>query len=156
MTRFEVVTGIAALPQRVFDVSLEVEVHTASMAGNAERAIDGVTSGRLMLGDTVTWQARHFGLRWRMTSRITAFDPPGHFIDEQVAGPFKRWHHAHRFEPDGHGGTLMRDVVEFAAPLGALGTIAEIVVLNRYLPRLISSRNEHVKAVAETTGEDWI
>src|SRR3954466_1242821 len=103
MTRFEVITGVAALPRRVFALSLEVEVHTASMAGSGEQAVGGVTSGRMKLGDTVTWQARHFGLRWRMTSRISACDPPGSFVDEQVAGPFARWRHVHHFEPDGNG-----------------------------------------------------
>ncbi|KAA2252810.1 SRPBCC family protein [Solihabitans fulvus] len=149
MTRFETTTGIAAPPQRVFDLSLEVEVHTASMAGSGERAIGGVTSGQMKLGDTVTWQARHFGLCWRMTSLISAYDPPGYFVDEQVTGPFERWHHAHHFEPDGNGGTVMRDVIDFAAPLGPLAAIAEFVVLNRYMPRLIRIRNDHVKAAAE-------
>lgn len=152
MTLFEVSTAIAAAPRRVFDVSLEVETHTASMAGSGERAIAGVTSGRLRLGDTVTWEARHFGLRWRLTSLISACDPPGYFVDEQVKGPFKRWRHAHHFEPDGHGGTVMRDIVEFAAPLGPLGAVAEVVALNRYLPALIRLRNEHVRAVAEAGG----
>ncbi|GAB3437415.1 SRPBCC family protein [Flindersiella endophytica] len=149
MTRFEAVTAIAAPPQRVFDVSLEIETHMASMADSGEQAIGGVTSGRMKLGDTVTWQARHFGLRWRMTSLISVCDPPGHFVDEQVTGPFKRWHHAHYFEQDGNGGTVMRDIVEFAAPLGPLGAIAEFIVLNRYMPRLIRIRNDHVKAAAE-------
>lgn len=149
MGRFEVTTGIAAPPRRVFDLSLEVEVHTASMAGSGERVIGGVSSGRMKLGDTVTWQARHFGLRWRMTSLISACDPPGHFVDEQVTGPFKRWCHAHHFEPDGNGGTVMRDIVDFAAPLGPLGAIAEFIVLNRYMPRLVRIRNDHVKAAAE-------
>jgi ligand-binding SRPBCC domain-containing protein len=149
MRRFEVTTEIAAPPQRVFDVSLEVEVHTASMASSGEQAVGGVTSGRLKLGDTVTWQARHFGLRWRMTSLISAYDPPGCFVDEQVAGPFKLWRHAHHFEPDGNGGTRMRDVIDFAAPLGPLGTVAELTVLNWYMPRLIRGRNGHVKAAAE-------
>lgn len=149
MTRFEVVTAVAAPPRLVFDVSLEVEVHTTSMARSGERAVAGVTAGRLGLDDTVTWQAAHFGVRWRMTSRISAFDPPRHFVDEQVRGPFKRWFHAHHFEPDGRGGTVMRDAIEFAAPLGPLGTVAELAVLNRYLPRLIATRNAHVKAVAE-------
>ncbi|MEO6089881.1 MAG: SRPBCC family protein [Umezawaea sp.] len=152
MPRFEVTTSISAPPHRVFDVSLDVEVHTDSMAGAAERAVDGVTSGRLALGDTVTWQARHFGLRWRMTSRVSVFAPPDHFVDEQVDGPFLSWHHAHHFDPDGRGGTVMRDVVDYAAPLRPLGTIAELVVLNRYLVRLIRTRNEHVKTIAETTG----
>ncbi|MCK2239124.1 MULTISPECIES: SRPBCC family protein [unclassified Crossiella] len=152
MPRFEVSTSIAAPPQRVFDLSLEVEVHTSSMAGSTERAIDGVTSGRLALGDTVTWQAKHFGLSWRMTSRISAYDPPGYFVDEQERGPFRRWHHAHHFEPDGRGGTLMRDVIDFAAPLGPLGRLAELLVLDHYMRRLISTRNEHLKDLAEASG----
>src|SRR5882724_12863235 len=146
MTRFEATTAIAASAQRVFDVSLEIEVHTASMADSGEQAIGGVRSGRMTLGDTVTWQARHFGLRWRMTSLISACDPPGYFLDEQVTGPFKRWRHGHHFEPDGNGGTVMRDIVDFNAPLGPLGTIAEIIVLSRYMPRLIRVRNNHIKA----------
>jgi len=143
-------TAIAAAPRVVFDVSLEVDVHTGSMARSGERAIAGVTSGRLALGDTVTWQARHFGLPWRMTSRISAYDPPASFVDEQLTGPFRRWHHTHHFDPDGHGGTLMRDVVDFAAPLGPLGRLVERTVLTRYLRRLIALRNEHVTAVAES------
>ncbi|MCE6997986.1 SRPBCC family protein [Saccharothrix sp. S26] len=150
MTRFEVVTAVAAPPERVFAVSLDVEVHTGSMAASGERVVGGVTSGSLRDGDTVTWEARHFGVRWRMTSRISAYDPPRHFVDEQVRGPFRRWRHEHHFEPDGRGGTVMRDVVEFAAPLGPLGAVAELAVLNRYMPRLIATRNAHVKAVAES------
>lgn len=142
-------TAVGAPPRRVFDVSLEIETHLASMAGSGERVIGSVTSGRMKLGDTVTWQARHFGLSWRMTSLISVCDPPGHFVDEQVTGPFKRWHHAHHFEPDGNGGTVMRDVVDFAAPLGPLGAVAEFIVLNRYMPRLIRIRNDHIKNAAE-------
>lgn len=149
MTRFTAVTAIAAPPPRVFDISLRVEVHTASMGDSGERAIGGVTSGRLKLGDHVSWEARHFGMRWRMTSLIAACEAPDYFIDEQVDGPFRRWHHTHRFEPDGHGGTLMRDIVQFAAPFGPLGRLAELVVLNRYLARLIRIRNDYVKAAAE-------
>ncbi|MEV0319826.1 SRPBCC family protein [Streptomyces sp. NPDC050658] len=149
MTRFEVVTRVAAPPELVFDISLDVDVHTASMAASGERIVGGVEAGGMRLGESVTWRARHFGVQWRMTSRITAFDRPGYFVDEQVSGPFARWHHAHHFEPDGRGGTVMRDVIEFAAPLGPLGRLAEWTALNRYMPHLIRSRNDHVKATAE-------
>src|SRR5688572_25674360 len=124
MTRFEVTARIAAPPQRVFDLSLDVGLHTASMAGSGERVVGGVASGRMRLGDTVTWRARHFGVWWRMTSRISAFDPPGYFVDEQVGGPFRRWRHEHHFESDGDGGTVICDLVDFAAPLGPLGRLA--------------------------------
>ena len=149
MPRFEIVTAIGAPPRRVFDLSLEVETHTASMAGSGEQAVHGTTTGRMRLGDQVTWRACHFGLRWRMTVKITAYDPPAAFVDEQVAGPFERWRHSHAFGPDGAGGTLMRDTVEFAAPLGPLGLVAEALVLDRYLRRLIRRRNAHLKAAAE-------
>lgn len=149
MTRFEVVTGIAAPPRRVFDLSLDVGLHTASMAGSGERIIGGVTSGRMRPADTVTWQARHFGVPWRMTSRISEFDAPGYFVDEQVRGPFRRWRHEHHFDPDGAGGTVMRDVVDFAAPFGPLGRLAEWVMLDRYMPKLIRLRNEHLRRAAE-------
>ncbi|MFD0883273.1 SRPBCC family protein [Streptosporangium algeriense] len=151
MVNFEVVTHVMAPPERVFDISLDVDVHSASMAGSAEEAVDGVTAGGMRLGDTVTWRARHFGLHWRMTSTISAYDRPGHFVDEQVSGPFERWYHAHRFHGDDHGGTVMSDIVEFAAPLGPLGRAAELLVLRHYMPRLIRTRNRYVKRVAEST-----
>ncbi|GAA3116132.1 SRPBCC family protein [Streptomyces rectiviolaceus] len=151
MKCFETVTLIAASPATVFDLSLDVDLHTASMAGSGERIVGGVRAGRMTLGDTVTWEARHFGVRWRMTSRISAYERPGRFVDEQVAGPFKRWHHTHHFAPDGRGGTVMRDVIEFAAPFGLLGTGVEAVALARYMHKLIEARNVHVKECAEAS-----
>ncbi|MGI5492929.1 SRPBCC family protein [Microtetraspora malaysiensis] len=149
MPSFEIVTHVMAPPERVFDISLNVDVHAASMAGSSEEAIGGVTAGNLKMGDIVTWRARHFGIRWRMTSMISAYDQPGYFVDEQVSGPFKRWYHAHHFRPYGHDGTVMSDVIEFAAPLGPLGRIAEMLALRHYMPKLIRVRNQYIKQVAE-------
>lgn len=56
------------------------------MADSSERAVGGRTRGDLSFGDTVTFQARHFGLTWRLTCRITAYDPPQRFVDERDAG----------------------------------------------------------------------
>ncbi|SDK31126.1 SRPBCC family protein [Streptomyces indicus] len=156
MIRFETTTRIAAPPERVFDLSLDVGLHTASMARSGERIVGGVTEGRMALGDTVTWRARHFGVPWRMTSRISAWERPSHFVDEQVAGPFARWVHTHDFAADGtgRGGTVMRDTVVFAAPFGPLGRLAEAAFLGRYMRRLIRQRNAHLRTAAETGGGD--
>ncbi|WP_217697966.1 SRPBCC family protein [Sinomonas mesophila] len=81
-----------------------------------------------------------------MTALITEFDPFTSFVDEQIRGPFKYWRHEHSFESDGRGGTVMHDSIDFAAPLGPVGTIVELGILNRYLPKLIRHRNEHIKA----------
>ncbi|MEX2556336.1 MAG: SRPBCC family protein [Actinomycetota bacterium] len=117
MASFRLKTLIAAPLERCFDLSRDVDLHMRSMRFSRERAIAGKTSGLLDSGDAVTWEARHFGLRHRHTSRITAFDRPRHFRDEMVAGRFASFRHDHYFEPDGDG-TKMIDVVSFASPFG--------------------------------------
>ncbi|MFI1304044.1 SRPBCC family protein [Streptomyces sioyaensis] len=144
MQHFEVVTAVAAPPDQVFAVCLDVEAHTRSMADSSERAVGGKTRGELALGDTVTFQARHLGMTWRLKARITSYDRPRCFVDEQESGPFKRWRHAHHFEPDGTGGTIMRDVIDFASPLGPVGRIVDRLLLRRYMPHLIRIRNAYL------------
>lgn len=67
------------------------------METSGEQAIGGVTSGSIALGETVTWRARHFGIWFTMTSRITSLERPNRFVDEQVRGPFRSFHHEHVF-----------------------------------------------------------
>ena len=101
------------------------------------------------MGQEVTWSARHFGLRQRLTSRITALDPPRYFQDTMVRGAFKKLVHDHYFEAQG-GETVMTDVFDFEAPLGPLGRLAECVLLARYMTRLLEERNRVVKETAES------
>jgi len=107
-------------------------------------------SGLLGFGDQVTWRARHFGVWQRLTSRITAFDRPTHFRDSMVRGAFQRLDHDHFFTADG-GGTLMRDVFDYRAPLGPLGWLAERLFLTQYLRHFLETRNDELKAVAESS-----
>lgn len=149
MPAFEVVTLMPCPPLRAFELSLSVEAHTASMAASGERAVGGVTSGTMGPGDTVTWRARHFGVPFTMTSRITAYEAPHGFVDEQVRGPFGAWWHEHLFEAVPEG-TRMTDRIRFRSPLGPLGRAVDALVLGRYLERLIHERNAHLVAEALT------
>ena len=153
MPIIELITRIAAPPERCFDLSRSIDLHQASLARSGERAVAGVTSGLIGMGESVTWEARHLGVRQRLTSRITAFDRPHHFRDSMVAGAFARFDHDHWFTPDDAGGTVVRDVFDFAAPLGVLGRIAEAAFLTRYMRRLLADRNAVVRRVAES--DEW-
>ena len=144
MSRIELETTIDAPPERCFDLSRSVELHLEAAASTGERAVDGVTSGRLNEGDTVTWEARHLGRRWRLTVRIAAYDRPRFFRDEQVHGPFRRLVHDHVFEP-ADGGTLMRDAFEFSSGFPLL----DRVVLGPPLRRFLLRRNELIRQTAE-------
>lgn len=140
MVEFECRTHLEMSVQQAFDRARSIDVHVASMTDSREHAVAGVTSGLIGSGEEVTWRAWHFGVPLRMTSRISEFDPPSWFVDEQVEGPFRSFRHEHEFAEDAVGGTLMVDRVRFAAPFGLLGRAAE-VVLGPYLRRLIEHRN---------------
>ena len=110
---------IPAPVERVFALSLDVGVHVDSMTAHDERISGGVRSGRMDEGDTVTWDARHFGIRFRMTSLVFDVDAPHTFSDRQIRGPFARFRHRHTFET-APAGTLMRDEIVFRSPFGPL------------------------------------
>ncbi len=65
---------------------------------------------------------RGFPIRWR--SRITAWEPPHRFVDEQVRGPYRKWVHEHRFERQhdatGREVVVASDHVDYSAPGGRL------------------------------------
>ena len=137
------VTDTAMPAEALFDLALDIDAHVASMAQSGERAVAGVTKGRIGLDETVTWRARHFGIWWTMTSQITALDRPTHFTDRQVRGPFKTFVHEHRFEQLATGSRMI-DTITVASPV--FGSLAEKLVLIPYLRRLIAKRNGHLLA----------
>lgn len=99
------------------------------------------------LGQEVTWEAFHWGIRWRMTSRVTELDCPTWFVDEMVRGPFVSFRHEHRFEEIDEG-TRMQDLVEFQAASGLLRSVADRVAAKR-LRRLLAVRNNLIRSSAE-------
>jgi ligand-binding SRPBCC domain-containing protein len=145
-------TYIHAPPERCFDLSLSVDLHAGSQAHAHEHPIAGVMAGEMHLGDTVTWEAVHFGIKQRLTSQITEYERPARFTDEMVAGIFQELHHTHIFVPQASG-TLMIDVFSFRAPLGVLGRLVETLFLTSYMTGLLRSRNRYLKQVAES-GKD--
>ncbi len=142
-------TRVAAPPSRCFDLARDIDLHQRSTAASRERAVAGVTSGLLGRGDEVTWEATHFGVRQRLTSRITEFDPPNRFVDEMVRGAFARFRHEHEFLAV-QGGTEMVDIFDYTSPLGPLGRLADGLFLHRYMMRLLRARNAYLKRAAES------
>jgi ligand-binding SRPBCC domain-containing protein len=152
MPRIELETKINSPVERVFDLARCIDLHTQSMDRSREKAVGGVTSGLINLGETVTWQAVHFGVRQNLISSITLYDRPRHFRDSMVIGAFKRLDHDHFFS-EVEDGTLMRDVFDYTSPLGLLGAAADKLFLKAYMTRLLAERNAVIKRVAEN--EEW-
>ncbi|WP_159881967.1 SRPBCC family protein [Paenibacillus puerhi] len=139
---------IEAPPELCFDLSRSIDVHMDSMAQTGERAVGGRKSGLIECGETVTWEAVHFGIRQRLTARITEMERPYRFVDEMVSGAFRRFYHEHKFEVSGSG-TLVTDTFDYTSPLGGLGRLVDALFLERYMKRLLAQRNQVIRRIAE-------
>jgi len=85
-------------------------------------------------------------MRVRWQARITEFVWYSHFCDEQVRGPFDRFHHRHGIRAEiqqGRIGTQLTDEVEFALPLGTVGQLWDTAV-QRQLKRTFAIRQERL------------
>ncbi|MGQ8875152.1 SRPBCC family protein [Paenibacillus sp. TSA_86.1] len=150
MIEVTTVTIIHAPIERCFDMARDIDLHTQTVWKHTrERAVAGVTSGRIGSGDTVTFEATHFGIRQRLMSRITAYERPFLFVDQMERGAFKSMRHEHHFSVCGEHGTCMRDTLRFEAPMGFLGWAVERLVLQRYMQTFLESRNGKLKALLE-------
>lgn len=152
MTQIILETFILAPPQLCFDYARDIGLHCETLKETGERAIAGTTSGRINRGESVTFEGRHLGLRRQLTARITEMEAPHRFVDEMTAGSFKSLKHIHEFEETTHNaqsGTLMRDTLQWQAPFGPLGTLADIFLLRRHLRKILTRRNQRLKDILE-------
>lgn len=149
MSLIHLQTFMRAPVEMCFDLARNIDVHVAATGPLNHRAVSGITSGLIKLGEEVTWEGTFFGVCQHMTSKIVAFDAPHMFADEMQRGPFKRWRHTHLFEPH-RGGTLMTDEVDFASPLGALGASFDALFLKSFLTRFLIAHNNDIRRLAKT------
>ena len=143
-------TFINADPLTCFNASRSIDIHMQSMEHTGEQAVAGRATGLIELNETVTWKAKHFGIWWGMTVKITKMDSPHSFTDKMLRGPFSYMQHTHEFIPEGDG-TLMIDKFEYGSFLGIIGMLADIVFVKCYMTKLLTSRNECIKHECETS-----
>lgn len=81
-------------------------------------------------GTLIDYKLRVRGVPMRWRTEIEAWDPPRMFIDNQLRGPYQRWHHTHTFTPE-RGGTRCDDVVRYRPPGGPLAPLINKLAVER-------------------------
>ena len=94
-------------------------------------------------GTLIDYQIRLGGIPMRWRTRIETFEAPVRFVDVQLAGPYRTWHHVHEFQ-DVPGGTLVTDRVDYALPFGFLGALAHRLFVRRALKRIFDYRQQRL------------
>lgn len=149
MPVLELETVIHAPAEICFDLMRDVRIHTETTARTNERVVGGTAVGLMGLGQTVTFEGTHFGIRQRLTVEVVEYDRPRLFVDEMTEGTFREFRHVHEFVPQA-AGTLMKDTLIWTSPLGLLGRIADKLAIEPHLRDLVAIRNRKLKQLAES------
>lgn len=102
----------------------------------------------MRVGTLIDYRLRVHGVPLSWTTRIEQWEPGAGFVDRQIAGPYRLWHHHHSFRAQGDS-TVVTDVVDYALPLGALGEFAHRLLVRRDLEQIFAYR--HAAAARELT-----
>jgi len=99
-------------------------------------------------GALIEYRLGLFGVRFGWLTEIEAWEPPYRFVDQQIRGPYRRWHHTHTFldeaGPGGTPGTRMDDVVLWELPLAPVGEVAYPMV-RLQLKRIFDYRQRRIR-----------
>jgi hypothetical protein len=95
--------------------------------------------GELAAGCHIRYRLRWRALPIRWTTEISTWNPPHGFVDRELAGPYALWNHEHWFEHR-DAGTLMRDRVAYALPLGWAGRLAHWAVVQKDVEKIFDFR----------------
>ena len=110
-----------------------------------------VTPGPIQMkpGTLIDYKLKVRGVPMRWTTKITEWDPPHRFRDEQLKGPYRQWVHTHTFVEE-DGGTRCDDVVEYAPPGGPLAPLINRLAVENDVKQIFAYR---AKVLAEMFGD---
>jgi ligand-binding SRPBCC domain-containing protein len=111
------------------------------------RTISKIEGDKIYAGQIIEYKVRPFwGIPLNWMTEITQVRELEFFIDNQVIGPYRLWHHQHHFK---HipGGTEMRDIVHYKNPLGFVGSIANSLFVKNELKKIFEFRKMKVEEI---------
>lgn len=137
--------------EQYFDIPKEDLFRFFALADNLEKITPQLLNFRILKKSTedieegtlidYSLKIRGVPVKWR--TRIESWNPPHSFVDTQLKGPYSHWHHTHTFEDLGRG-TLMKDSVKFKLPMGMVGRVVALAMVNKDVDSIFSYRRKAV------------
>jgi ligand-binding SRPBCC domain-containing protein len=94
-------------------------------------------------GALIDYKIKLNGIPFKWKTEICEWNPPFQFIDQQLTGPYVKWHHTHSFKDLGYGTTEMTDRVEYLSP----GWIFEPIIDKLYVGKRVVAIFEYREKV---------
>lgn len=149
MISFQAHSGIYTLEVKQFvNIPLSEAWDFFSSPGNLSKItppqmgfiITSGTPAKMYPGQIITYKVSPFqGVKTNWVTEITHVSEENYFVDEQRFGPYRMWHHEHRFEVQGEG-VLMTDRVSYKLPFGFFGRMAHSLFIRKQLSQIFEYR----------------
>lgn len=115
--------------------------------------IVSVLPGKVYAGMIITYRIKPlFNIPLRWITEITHVREPHFFIDHQLSGPYRFWHHQHHFSTI-PGGTEMTDILHYAMPFGVAGRMVHFSFIGKKIEEIFDYRHnvlaEHFGKIEE-------
>jgi ligand-binding SRPBCC domain-containing protein len=96
-------------------------------------------------GKIISYKIKPFKLvtlNW--ITEISKVKEESYFIDKQISGPYKMWHHEHHFKSNNDGTTEIIDKVKYKIPFYILGRISHKIFIKRKLIKIFNFRQKKI------------
>lgn len=100
-------------------------------------------------GTLIEYQLKIHGAPVRWKTLISQWDEGRLFVDEQLSGPYAKWHHVHFFEKV-PGGCLLRDEVTYRIPGSAFGDLTLNAWISGDVRKIFGYRQEQIERFAKS------
>ncbi len=99
-------------------------------------------------GQIIRYKIRVAPLIWTgWTTKIVDVDHGRSFVDTQLKGPYKLWHHTHTFAPTNDGSVLATDRIRYEVGFGPLGELAHAVFVGKRLKYIFDFRRSKLETL---------
>tara|TARA_B100000683_G_C12329310_1_gene489884 strand:- start:202 stop:651 length:450 start_codon:yes stop_codon:yes gene_type:complete len=86
------------------------------------------------------------GIKMYWSTEITQVKEESYFVDNQISGPYKIWHHQHHFE-ECEGGVKMTDILNYELPYSIFNTIINNLIVKNEIQKIFTYRKESLKTL---------
>ncbi|MES2690047.1 MAG: SRPBCC family protein [Bacteroidota bacterium] len=98
-------------------------------------------------GCLIDYRIKLFGISFKWKTLISVWQPPFRFVDEQLKGPYVKWHHTHEFRALENETTQMTDTVVFQSPGWILEPLVHYLFVNKRVKQIFSYRGQKLKEI---------
>ena len=117
------------------------EILESITPSNLSFKIEKVSTPKIGKGTLIDYRLKIRGVPVKWRTEISVWEPGKYFVDQQLLGPYKLWHHTHDFKKMG-AGTLMTDRVRYRSPMGFLGWLVAGALVKKEISGIFNHRRK--------------